>query len=264
MKPVADLHIHTTASDGLLSVPELPTVAANAGLHTVAVTDHDRLCPTLEDPIQTIDGITVIRGIELKVAPASAPELDLLAYAVRETTALSSLLEEIQADRKARGRRMIALVENHLDITLDITIRTGIGRPHIARAVAAHAAVDLDETDVFRELIGDSGPCYVERTVPSLERAVAILDEACPVIAVAHPLRATDPDAALDIARRVGAVERWYAYRHPVDETPVIAAIEENDLLATGGSDAHGRTLGTAGVPRDDFAPIASALGLSG
>ena len=39
--PVADLHLHTTASDGLLSPEQLIERVAKTSLQVVAVTDHD-------------------------------------------------------------------------------------------------------------------------------------------------------------------------------------------------------------------------------
>ena len=64
--PVADLHVHTTASDGLLSVDQLPAVAHEAGIEWVAVTDHDRVHPDLSAPVTKRDKIGMIRGIELR------------------------------------------------------------------------------------------------------------------------------------------------------------------------------------------------------
>ena len=64
---VADLHVHTTNSDGTLTLGTLAPAAERADLAAVAVTDHDRLHPDLADGVSTLDGITVIHGIELRV-----------------------------------------------------------------------------------------------------------------------------------------------------------------------------------------------------
>ena len=64
MAVVADLHVHTTNSDGELTIPEIPTAAREAGVECVAVTDHDRYHPDLDAPVVELDGVTVVNGPE--------------------------------------------------------------------------------------------------------------------------------------------------------------------------------------------------------
>lgn len=260
--PVADLHVHTTVSDGSLRLEEIPPIAADLGLEAVAITDHDRVHPGFTGPAMVVDGVTLIRGIELKVEPPDGERIDLLGYALRETDAVLELVDHLQENRLERGRAIIENLEDRLGITLDLPVTEGIGRPHIARAVAGHPATDLGYRGVFDTLIGDDGPCFVARDVPSLAQGVVTLREACPVVAVAHPLRYDDVGTALDIACEVGAVERWYPYGRPVDLSPVDAVIRDADLVITGGSDAHDDQLGVAGVPAEEFARFADACGL--
>jgi len=255
---IADLHVHTTASDGRLTVPELPAAARAAGVEVVAVTDHDRLHPTLDAPVTTYDGVTVIRGIELQVETATG-HVDLLGYSVRETSGLRAELDRIQTDRIDRARRMTALVEDRLDVDLDVSFEPGVGRPHIARAVDESEA-DCDYAGTFDRFIGDAGPCYVSRDVPGVERGIDLLVDASAVVSLAHPFRYDDPAAALDLAADLDAVERYYPYGRPVDETRLDEVIETNGLLTTGGSDAHDRRLGRAGLAAPEYAHIASRL----
>lgn len=258
-RPVADLHVHTTASDGQLSLAQVPRAAARAGLEAVAVTDHDRLHAGLDRPVERRDGVTIIRGIELKVEPPDGERVDLLGYAVEATDALVAELERLQADRMRRGERIVERVEERLDVTLDVEIAPGLGRPNIARAIARHPATDYDVRGAFAQLIGDDGPCYVAREVSSLEDGLRLLTRACPVVAVAHPLRYDDVPGALAVAREVGAVEVWYPYRAAVDRSPVRRAVAEHDLLPTGGSDAHDDTLGVAGLDEAAYARFRDA-----
>lgn len=260
--PVADLHVHTTASDGSLTLAEIPPIAASVGLVAVAVTDHDRINANFSQPVEEREGVTLVRGIELKVKPENSESIDLLGYALRETVDLRQLVDGLQDNRVNRGRAIIENVEDCLGIDLDIPIREGIGRPHIARAVADHPETEYTYQGVFDELIGDNGPCFVSREIPSLADGMAILGDACPVVSVAHPMRYDDVSAALAIAKAVGAVERWYPYGRPVDLSPVDELIRDADLLATGGSDAHDERLGTAGPPANWFARFADACGL--
>ncbi|WP_232703406.1 PHP domain-containing protein [Halobacterium wangiae] len=263
----ADLHVHTDNSDGTLALGEVPAAARNAGVEAVAITDHDRLHPDLDAPVTERDGVELVNGIELRVA-ADDQRLDLLGYGVRATDALVAETERIQRDRVERGRRIIENVEAELGVTLDVEPREGLGRPHVARSVVAHPDTDYDEIGpVFDDLIGDDGPCFVARDVPDFETGVALLSESCGLVGLAHPLRYEDPPAALARCDVLDAVELHYPYDRPVGDDPdeggaalVRAAIDDHDLLATGGSDAHERTLGKAGLDREAYLAVRRRL----
>ncbi|MUW14471.1 PHP domain-containing protein, partial [Halorubrum sp. CBA1125] len=156
---VADLHAHTTASDGSMTVVELSAVAREAGLDWVAVTDHDRVHPDLDAPVVERDGVRLVRGIELRV-DAGFERLDLLGYAVEHTEALDAEIERLQRDRRERGAAIVEAVEDRLDVDLDVEPAPGLGRPHIARAIDRSSA-PYDYAAAFDELIGADGPCYV-------------------------------------------------------------------------------------------------------
>jgi hypothetical protein len=255
---VADLHAHTTVSDGTMTAAELAATAADAGLDWVAVTDHDRVHPDLDAPVVEREGIRVVRGIELRV-DAGFERLDLLGYAVEHTAALDAETERLQANRRRRGAAILDAVEERLGVDLDLEPRPGLGRPHIARAIEASPA-PYDYAGAFDELIGNDGPCYVARDVTDLERGVELLRDACAFVGLAHPFRYDDVDAALDVARELDAVERFYPYGRPVDDARVERVAAESDLLLTGGSDAHERTLAEAGLTASAFEPVRERL----
>jgi predicted metal-dependent phosphoesterase TrpH len=271
---LADLHVHTDCSDGQMALEDVPVAARRAGVGVVAVTDHDRVHPGIpapvvafdddgptpvEDPLPEGDEVVVIRGIELRVE-AGDQRVDLLGYGLERTDGIEDVTERIQTDRQERGRKIIENVEERLGIDLDLEPRRGLGRPHVARAVDGHPGTDVDHEAAFDELIGDDGPCFVARDVPSFEEGRAVLEEACGLVSLAHPLRYPDPEGALDLASELDAVELPYPYGHEADAGPVEAAVEEFGLLVTGGSDAHDDRLGRAGLDRAAFDPVAATL----
>lgn len=257
----ADLHVHTTASDGRLTVPEIPGRARAADLSVVAVTDHDRVHPALDAPVTELDGLTVVRGLELRVETGDGWRVDLLGYGVDPTPALREELDRIQDDRVGRAREMVRRVEAETGAVLDLTAEPGVGRPHVARAVAESAA-PYDYAGAFEHLIGRGCGCYVERDVTDLETGTSLLRAACGLVALAHPFRYDDPEAALGLCADPGidAVERWYDYGEAVDAAPVERAATRHDLVPTGGSDAHDRTLGVAGLDRAAWDRVAARL----
>ncbi|GAA0206010.1 PHP domain-containing protein [Halobaculum roseum] len=248
---VADLHAHTTVSDGTFTLDTLVSTAREADLDAVAVTDHDRIHPDLDAPVVDRDGVTVVRGIELRVELPDGERVDLLGYGVDDDPDLRAECDRLQRDRRERGRRIIERVEEHLGVDLDVEARAGLGRPHIARAIdESDAAYDYE--DAFAHLIGDDGPCFVPRAVTPVERGVDLLGDACAVVGLAHPFRYDDPAAALDLLVEydLDAVERFYPYADAVEDDPdaVESLAREHDLLLTGGSDAHGKELAVDGL----------------
>lgn len=255
---LADLHVHTTVSDGRLELADVPAAAREAGVDIVALTDHDRIQPALDAPVVEREGVTLIHGIELRV-DAGQQKVDLLGYGLKPTAALESECARIQENRVERARAIVERVEDSLGVDLDLDLHPGVGRPHIARAIDDSDA-DLTYQQAFDTLIGSDGPCYVARKIPDFETGRGLLAEACAFVGLAHPLRYGDTEHALALTADLDAVERYYPYGREVDPAPVERAIERHDLLATGGSDAHDDQLGIAGLDSEAYERIRERL----
>lgn len=258
MAVFADLHVHTTNSDGHLTLRDVPRAANAANVGAVAITDHDRIHPDLHEPVVILDGVTVVNGIELRV-DAGDLAVDILGYAVEPTPALEAELDRLQADRIERGRAIIDAVEDRLGVELDLEPREGIGRPHVAHAIGDHPDTDYDFQGAFEHLIGAGQPCYVARDIPDFETGVELLAESAGLVGLAHPYRYPDVDAALALTADLDAVELHYPYGREVDPRPIERAIERHDLIATGGSDAHDDRLGRAGLSKDEYCHFRTA-----
>ncbi|MFW6018881.1 MAG: PHP domain-containing protein [Halapricum sp.] len=254
----ADLHVHTTISDGELDPEAVPAVARQAGLDAVAITDHDRLQPGLDGPVVRRDGVTVVHGIELRV-DAGRQRVDLLGYGLEATPELEAACERIQRDRIERARAIVDCIEDRLGVVLDVDVYPGVGRPHIARAIEESDA-EFGYQEAFEALIGDGDPCFVAREIPDFETGRRLLDEAAAFVGLAHPLRYRDREHALGLAAELDAVELSYPYDRDVDRDAVRRAIDRHELLATGGSDAHGRRLGIAGLDAEAFERVHKRL----
>lgn len=255
---VADLHVHTQNSDGALTLDDVPAAARQAGVSAVAITDHDRIHPDLDAPVCKRDGLDLIHGIELRVD--AGQRVDLLGYGVESTPALRDEIARLQRDRVERGAEIIRRLEARLDIAIDLDPQPGLGRPHIARAVANHPETAIDVQGVFDELIGDGRPCYVKRDLPSFAEGQRLLEAACRLVGLAHPFRYEDPTQAIELASELDAIERWYPYERDVDPSAIEAAIDEHALLATGGSDTHTTEIGATGMPAPAYTSVRDQL----
>jgi len=143
---LADLHTHTTASDGQYTPAELVSMAKERGLSVLAVTDHDTIAGVEEaQRAGSALGLQVIRGVEL-----SAKEhlnFHILGYGFRDgDTELACLCEKFRAGRDERKYKIVDFLgKQGMDIDLsEVEALAGgevIARPHFARVLVRHGYV---------------------------------------------------------------------------------------------------------------------------
>lgn len=242
----ADLHAHTTASDGRLSPSELVEAAVAAELDLLAITDHDTVAGVVPARQAAADtGLEVVAGIEISMH-AGKRELHLLGLWVDpESDPLTRLASRQVEFRRERAERMVARVRE-LGLPLDMAVLeetaagAPIGRPHVARAMIRTGAV-TDFDDAFRRFIGVGRPCFVPRAAPVAEDAIATVHAAGGVAVLAHPGASRAREGLIQELRDLGldGVEVRHP-RHGRQRERLLAAIcDRLGLLPSGGSDFH-------------------------
>jgi predicted metal-dependent phosphoesterase TrpH len=191
-RDAADLHVHTTHSDGVYSPCEVIVAAARAGLTALAITDHDTVSAiTVARPETTRWGIELISGVEL-TSQLDNCEIHILGYFINEHD--SNLQRSIVSLRENRERRinMMAGRLRELGFVIDLEAirrmfpRAALGRRHLAEhLVQTHQVANTREA--FARYLGDRCPACLEK--PRLEAATAIglVTGAGGVAALAHP-----------------------------------------------------------------------------
>ena len=250
---VADLHLHTVASDGTQTISEMVARAHACGLGAVAITDHDTISPELTGRVATLQGIEVITGVELK-ADFDGVTGELLGYFVDpQSPPLRELLQWMEG---ARLQRMEQMVEKCREAGIEVGMPDvrrhaagNFGRPHLARALVESGAV-RESDEAFERLIGRGRPCYVSLDKIGFREAVEVLHGAGGAVSVAHPclMRVPDWDGFLDalVAAGVDGMELVYPYRtslateFAISPALLVAKAGQRGLLTTGGSDDHG------------------------
>ncbi len=258
----ADLHTHSTASDGALSPAELVEKAAGLGLSYLALTDHDTVegIPAALEAARAHPRLTLVPGIELSTDIASG-EVHILGYYVNFTSpALRVELERLRDGRQKRTRLIIEKLL-HLGMELDwdrvreIAGEGSIGRPHIALAMQEKGYVEKFK-DAFDKYIGQGCPAYVEREKLSPAEAVKIILAAGGIPVLAHPWTSGAPESVAAELRESGLIglEAYY-YEHSPEQTDFLLALANRlGLIVTGGSDFHGTSrsggeLGSVSIP---------------
>ena len=243
-----DLHLHTTASDGLLEPAALVERAATAGLSTIAVTDHDTVGGIAAARDAGIGfGVRVIAGIEV-TAVENGRDLHILGYFFDPlSAALGRFLTAQRADRIRRVREIGARLGDlgyPLDVAplLSAASQSGrsVGRPAIADALVA-AGHCADRNDAFARLLGRGCPAFVPRQGTSPAAVVEIIHAAHGIASLAHPGISAD-DAMIErlVSAGLDAIEVWHSDHSAGQQQHYGELADRLNVAKTGGSDYHG------------------------
>ena len=268
----ADLHLHSTASDGSLGPAEVVTLAHRAGLAAIALTDHDSLGGvTAGQRAGEAIGVTVLSGCEFSVG-VEWGEAHLLGYLLPlDDPRLNAFLTSMQAARAERGRAMVHAIQR-CGIALEfagvesIAAGAALGRPHVARALMAAGVVKTFD-EAFDRFLGRGRPAFVAKPLPPVAEVTAMVRSAGGVTSMAH-LKDRGTKRVLTVFREQGV--DGIEVHHPGHTAPVRHQLDrlavELGMLRTGGSDSHGEaavspshsTIGGERVPMEWVAAMFS------
>ena len=239
----ADLHLHSTASDGLMPPADVALAASSAGLAVAALTDHDT-CAGFPDFAAAAArcGLVALCGAEV-AAEQAGEEVHLLAYFRRPPAGgYRALLEQLAAARPARALEMVRrLRAMGYPIEADAVLgRPRPGRPHVARALVAAGVVE-DPTEAFRRFLTPGAPAYVPRWRPLAADVIALAHGDGGLVALAHPRRSGGDRVEELAAAGLDALEVVHPSADRSAQAELAAQAAEFGLLATGGSDFHAK-----------------------
>jgi len=251
----ADLHSHSSASDGTRPPAEVIARAAGAGLDAIALTDHDTVAGIAEAAAALPPGLALISGMELSCR-RDGHSVHLLGYLFDPEH--EELAAQCRAIRQSRVERAKAMVGRLADLGTGVTweqvaaIAAGgvIGRPHIARAMIEAGVVGSFDEAFTPQWIGPGGRAHVRRYALDPAAAIALLHSAGGVAVLAHPLAVTrgwiageELIAELALAGLDG-VEVAHPDHDMAQRNQLTTVARRLGLAKTGGSDDHGQLTG--------------------
>jgi len=279
---ITDLHIHSSASDGKLTVQEIFQVAKNRNIGFMAITDHDCIgCQIQAIATAKKEAISYVTGVELNVTFAhpkyhegKAVSLDFLGYKFEPTDkALESKLETMAKYREERAAKIFDNLnsefkrENIQVLTKDDfrqieeSVDGVLGRPHIADYLVKKNIVKTRQEAFDRYLV----KCDVPKYPLYLEEASRLVRDAGGMLVLAHP---NDPHGTSLMAltkslqeqtgiiqekmlEYIDGVECWHSRNTPETTSHYVAFAKKLGLKMTGGSDCHQKPIimGTVQVP---------------
>lgn len=244
--------MHSTVSDGSLSVAELVAAVRTSGVRVFALTDHDSVdgYPVAAEQARR-RGLTLISGVEVSTRHESN-ELHILGYGFDPDHPV--LRDKLGSQKAARHSRLPAIVAKLQELGVPLQLEdvyraagaANPGRPHVARALVARGFV-RDTEEAFRRYLGDSAPANVRKIVPSPAQAIAWIHAAGGKAVWAHPLaRPIQREGGFDALTRelaaagLDGLEEVHPSHSPQARRRIRQLARELGLCLTGGSDFHG------------------------
>lgn len=244
----ADLHTHSTFSDGVLSPTELIDLAYRLGVRIMALTDHDTIegLPEAFATAARYPDLTLIPGVEISTdIPGS--EVHVVGHFIDwQDQEFQRRLQQMRQSRLGRARKMVdKLVALGKPVSWDsvqsFASEGAIGRPHIARALleAGHVATVNEAFDLY---LNRNGPAYVQRERLAPAKVVEMITAANGLPTLAHPRELDGLEELLSQLKTAGLIgmEVYYQDYSPEEVERLHAVADRFALIPLGGSDYHG------------------------
>lgn len=250
-----DMHVHSTASDGIFTPRELVKWAKEKELSGLAVTDHDSV-DGLDEALHygKIYGVKVVPGIEISCkfegTEKSVMEVHILGYFLDyRDPVFERKLEELQEMRRSRAQRiLLELARNGMPLD-DAFLRQYSASGSVGRAVIAREMVKAGYVpsiaEAFENWLNEGKPAYVPRVKIRPEEAIKMIREVGGAAVLAHPALNEDDNTIPPLVKAGLQGIEVYHPAHSAEQSRNYREIARRyGLIITGGSDCHDGRLG--------------------
>lgn len=247
----ADMHIHTRASDGLLTPEEVVNCALSAGLGMIAVTDHDTAFNT--EKVNTVckkAGIIGVNGIEIS-AYDDKVKVHTLGYGFDLNNGyFKDFLNGLYRGSLERAEQIIKKLHScGVNLSFEeaaerASDQTPVHAMHIARA-AVKKRYATNPFAFYKQYLMPNAPAFSNVCRPTPEQAIEAINSAGGIAVMAHPgrIELENDDLRKLIVRLASAglygIEAVYSTHTNVETAYFKEFAEELGLEVTGGSDTH-------------------------
>lgn len=251
----ADLHCHTTLSDGSLGIEEVIAQAKRNRIDCLAITDHDNLASVSRAVVLGQRyGIRVLPAVEISaVDTARGKKVHILCYMPKKPDRLEGLCLRTCEARKQRGKSMAMKVLEQYPIALENIVKYAAGGKAIYKCHIMHALMDYGYTtelygEVYESLFNaKTGLCAEEvrsetENNPDVRFALELIHSAGGTAILAHPKVYDSFDLLEELAAsgKIDGAEVYHESANEECEKNLEKLTEKYGLIRTGGSDFHG------------------------
>lgn len=249
----ADLHSHSTVSDGLLTPKELVRRALANGVELYSLTDHDEIDGLPEARAEAARlGLRFVNGVEISVSWGDDQTVHVVGLGFDDSHApLAEGVVKVRSGRDARAQRIAAELDKvGIHGAYEGALRHAgnpalISRSHFARYIV-EKKLTKDVKSVFDHWLAKGKPGYVAHPWATLEDALVWIHGAGGLAVIAHPgryrLSKAGSDALYASFKDLGGVGvEVVSGSHGEDDVRECARVARHyGFLASRGSDFHG------------------------
>ena len=247
----ADLHIHTTVSDGSEDFEQVLRQASKLGLTHVAFTNHDTLAGLSEAfRLQARFGLQVIGGIEISAwHQASERKVHILGYGFtsERAPAIAELCEPLLQRRRANTLWQLEQLErqgfkpNRQAIARLAAQSTSLYKQHLMAVLTTSPYGSREYRELYRHLFAAGGICAQDIVYVDARDAVCAIREAGGVAVLAHPGQQGVYDLVpMLVDAGLAGIEKYHPAHKQRDWQLAQELALSHGLFCTGGSDYHG------------------------
>jgi len=246
----ADLHMHTTYSDGTNNPHELIALAKTHNIQVISITDHDTVAAHLALAGSIVDGIQIIPGIELSTE-TDHKMIHILGYHINPADAkFQRILYDISVDKTetTRVNFEIARANKVFEFDWARVLELNAGQPrisgvHVVKAMQAddYEVPGMGLWDMFRAYFWPGNDHYISGATLTGFDAIDIIKANGGVPVIAHPKTIYDDDTVRDLIRHgAQGIEVFHPKHTAADIAKYSQMAEDTGIYVSGGTDWHG------------------------
>lgn len=244
MEKRIDLHVHSTNSDGSLSVNEIKENALIQGVEVISITDHDTIksCITA-GTYERLDNLTLINGVELTVEDEFP--FHILGYFFQVTDSMKKKITEIEDWRMTEIYLIIKKLKK-LNISVSIEELINMYKSLSVKSLAkylCYKGITNSEQMAYANYFDKGRPAYVKKQNITSKEAIQMIKEAKGIAVLAHPYKIKLEEAQFEhflkklVTEGLDGIELYHTNQSNIEYFKKYQ--KKYDLLGTGGSDIH-------------------------
>lgn len=256
----ADLHIHSTYSDGFLSPEDIAKAAIKQGIKCISITDHDTISSQYIAK-KIYNDLKIITGVEFSTE-YKGEQIHILGYFIdTENKALIEAISNIQTRRTERVEEILKkLAQNQINVELDYfktNSSTSFGRGNIARELVSRGYAKTFK-EAFLKYLDVGRPAYVEVKKLNYIDVINLIHDSSGIPVLAHPGKIHRSMGIEEMIKEfknhgLNGMEVYHTSHTSNQISTYYNLSKKYKLLITGGSDFHGRenakiSIGNSGI----------------
>jgi len=241
----ADLHIHSTVSDGSDTIAQIIETAKNKGLDAIAITDHDTMSHMSQIPTDT--GINVMAGVEISsVHRKTGTRAHILGYHIQKPEIITGLTSPVLEARNANSEKQAdILISLGYKVDVDKLARADgkyLYKQHIMDWFVMTGQVRDMFGEFYKETFKNGGVCAFDIEYTDVFDAVKAVKEAGGLAVLAHPGQQQNFWLIPELATSgLDGLELNHHSHSERDREVIRDHANQYGLFLTGGSDYHGK-----------------------